>query len=133
MNNQDIFNALSEHEHLLFYAMCFNPDNQAIKEAHAAAKASLEAFHKATGCINQGQAETRQVDVLKVLDEMDTFRREHQNSNQHPSDWCMRCLEAILARAAGFEGRNAWTSALRANENSQYSKDLKDSTKYFFA
>lgn len=132
MTNQEIFNAMSDHEQLLFYSMSADPENQALKEAHAAARASLEAFHKATGCINQGTSETRQVDVLQVLDEMDQFRREHQNSHLHPSDWCMRCLEAILAKAAGYQGRNKWTEALRANENSIYSKDLKDSTKYFF-
>lgn len=74
-----------------------------------------------------------EINILAVLDEMDKFRREHQNSSQHPSDWCMRCMEAILAKAAGYESRNAWTGELWADDNSDYSKDLKNDRKYFFA
>ena len=132
MTNQEIFNAMSEHEHLLYYAKCFDPDNQAIKDAHASAKASLEAFHKATGCTNQGKPDTIQVSVLKILDEMDAFRRDHQNYKQHPSDWCMRCMEAIVARSAGFTNRNAWTDALKADENTEYSKGLKEASHLFY-
>ena len=85
-----------------------------------------------TSCTNQGQAEIRQVAVLKVLDEMDEFRRTHQDSRQHPSDFCMRCMEAIVAKAAGFQSRCDWTDALRADENSIYSIDLKENGHLFF-
>ena len=40
---------------------------------------------------------------LEVLDELDEFRHGHQNERLYPSDWCMRCMEAIVARACGFE------------------------------
>ena len=36
-----------------------------------------------------------EIDVLKVLDEMDKFRREHQDEKISSPDWCMRVLEAI--------------------------------------
>lgn len=68
----------------------------------------------------------KRINTLELLDELDQFRRSHQNDQQHPSDWCMRVMEAIVAKAAGFDSRCEWTDALRANENSIYSKDLKD-------
>lgn len=63
---------------------------------------------------------------LEVLDKLDEFRRSHQNERLYPSDWCMRCMEAIVARACGFEGRNAWTEALAADPSSRYHRDLQD-------
>lgn len=61
-----------------------------------------------------------EIDVLAVLDQMDEFRRTHQNDKQHPADWCMRCMEAILATAAGYESRNDWTEELKAIPGSLY-------------
>lgn len=52
VNNQDIFNMMAEHEMQLFYASRRDMDNEALKEAHKAAKMALEAFAKATGCHN---------------------------------------------------------------------------------
>lgn len=69
-----------------------------------------------------------EIDVLDVLDQMDEFRRNHQNRKQDPPDYCMRVLEAILARAAGYPERTAWTKALR-NMPSRYSRDLNDTEK----
>lgn len=69
-----------------------------------------------------------EINVLDVLDQMDKFRRTHQDERQSPPDFCMRVMEAILAQAAGFKSRTDWTDALKANENSEYSKDLKDTT-----
>lgn len=69
---------------------------------------------------------------LELLDKLDEFRRRHQNDKQHPSDWCMRVMEAIVAEAFGFEGRNSWTEALRTDENSMYYRDLQDSAKRGF-
>ncbi|MBS6217339.1 MAG: hypothetical protein KH704_10515 [Clostridiales bacterium] len=63
---------------------------------------------------------------LEVLDELDEFRRGHQNERLYPSDWCMRCMEAIVARACGFEGRNNWTGALAAAPSTRYHRDLQD-------
>jgi len=70
--------------------------------------------------------------ALDLLDELDEFRRTHQNERQHPSDWCMRVMEAIVAVAVGYSGRNSWTSLLAADENSKYYRDLKDSTQSGF-
>lgn len=67
-----------------------------------------------------------EVNVLDILDELDEFRRNHQDERQHPSDWCMRCMEAIVARAAGYSNRNYWTDALKESSESRYSRDLQD-------
>ena len=29
---------------------------------------------------------------LELLDELEAFRRAHQNDVHHPSDWCMRVM-----------------------------------------
>ncbi len=62
--------------------------------------------------------------ALELLDELDEFRRRHQDENQHPSDWCMRVMEAIVAVAAGYCDRSSWTSLLAADESSKYYRDL---------
>lgn len=69
---------------------------------------------------------TRMASSLELLDKLDEFRRGHQNGRLYPSDWCMRCMEAIVARAYGFEGRNAWTGALAAAPSTRYHRDLQD-------
>ena len=66
------------------------------------------------------------IDVLAVLDEMDSFRRKHENDKPATPDWCMRCLEAILAKAAGYNSRTEWTDALKGNPESAYCKDAMD-------
>ena len=63
-----------------------------------------------------------ELDVLKILDEMDDFRRRHQNAIQDPPDYCMRVLEAILAKAAGYNSRNDWTEALAADSATKYAE-----------
>lgn len=60
---------------------------------------------------------TKEINVLEVLAEMEEFRKRNQNERQSPSDWCMRCLEAILARAAGYESRVDWTEELQKAKN----------------
>ena len=62
---------------------------------------------------------------------MDRFRRTHQDQNKDPSDYCMRVMEAILARSAGYESRSLWTDELRNNSKSLYSKDLKENSTLF--
>lgn len=52
MTNQEIFEMLSDNESKLFYALCRNRENEALKLAHESAKQSLEAFALATGCHN---------------------------------------------------------------------------------
>lgn len=69
------------------------------------------------------------IDMLDLLDQLDEFRRNHQDQRKDPSDWCMRVMEAIVARAAGYESRADWTDALRSNESSAYSRDLKDTSR----
>lgn len=66
----------------------------------------------------------RTVDVLAVLDLLDEFRRKHQNDKQHPADWCMRCMEAIVAKEAGYTGRNEWTDELLADPETAYHKEF---------
>lgn len=56
---------------------------------------------------------------LELLDELDEFRRGHQNGLLHPSDWCMRCMEAIVASACGFESRRDWNEALSADPSTR--------------
>lgn len=63
---------------------------------------------------------------LELLDELDAFRRGHQDERLHPSDWCMRCMEAIVARACGFGNRADWTWALSAAPTTRYHRDLQD-------
>ena len=67
---------------------------------------------------------------LELLDELDAFRRGHQDERLHPSDWCMRCMEAIVARACGFGSRADWTGALSAapstrNQGGTYLRRVK--------
>lgn len=50
MMNQEIFEMLADHEERLFYAVCRNKENEALRLAHENAKQSLEAFALATGC-----------------------------------------------------------------------------------
>lgn len=66
------------------------------------------------------------IDVLAVLDEMDAFRRKHENDSPVTADWCMRCMEAILANAAGYKGRTSWTDKLLENSNTEYSKAISE-------
>ena len=63
---------------------------------------------------------------LELLDELDAFRRGHQDERLHPSDWCMRCMEAIVARACGFGSRADWTGALSAAPSTRYHRDLQN-------
>lgn len=65
-----------------------------------------------------------EIDVLALLDEMDSFRRTHQDERQAFPDYCMRVLEAMVAKAAGYTSRADWTEALKRNPDSAYSKDL---------
>lgn len=67
----------------------------------------------------------KNIDILAVLDEMDAFRRKHENDKPATPDWCMRCMEAIFAKAAGYDDRMSWTGALSANPDTKYSKDLE--------
>ena len=64
--------------------------------------------------------EERGISPLEILDELDEFRRKHQNDRLHTSDWCMRVMEAIVAEAFGFEDRNSWTEVLKADPTSRY-------------
>lgn len=72
-----------------------------------------------------------EIDILSLLDEMDEFRRSHQDERKSPSDYCMRVMEAIVAKAAGYSNRNEWTDALKTHPCSKYSQDLKDPSARF--
>lgn len=52
MTNQEIFEMLSENEARLFYALCEDRDNEALKAAHDSAKQLLENFARDTACHN---------------------------------------------------------------------------------
>ena len=59
------------------------------------------------------------IDIHAVLDEMERTRHRHQH--EHPrADWCMRVMEAILAREAGYTNRNDWTEELKQIPGSFY-------------
>ena len=53
-----------------------------------------------------------EINALEVLAEMEEFRKRNQDEKKSPSDFCMRCLEAILAKAAGYESRMDWVEDL---------------------
>jgi len=55
------------------------------------------------------------VDAWEVLTELEKFRQKHQNDKQHPADWCMRCMEAIVAKAAGYKDRLTWYRDIKPN------------------
>lgn len=63
--------------------------------------------------------------ALDLLDEMDEFRRNHQDSRKDPSDYCMRVLEAIVARRAGYNDRHCWQEDLKSIP-SLYRRDIKE-------
>lgn len=65
-----------------------------------------------------------EIDVLALLDEMDSFRRAQESKREVYPDYCMRVLEAMVAKAAGYTSRADWTEALERNPDSAYSKDL---------
>ena len=52
MNNEVIFELLSDAESTLFYAKNRNPENEKLQEAYTHALNALIAFTKATGCHN---------------------------------------------------------------------------------
>ncbi len=52
MTNQEIFEILADNESKLFYALCRDKENEALKAAHESARQSLETFALATGCHN---------------------------------------------------------------------------------
>ena len=71
------------------------------------------------------------VDILVLLDEIDEFRRNHQNERESPPDWCMRAIEAIIAERAGFKSRTGWTSILKDGDT-RYRRDLESCPLTFF-
>ncbi len=60
-----------------------------------------------------------EINVLEVLAEMENFRKRNQDEIQSPSDFCMRCMEAILAKAAGYESRMTWIEELQRLQNAK--------------
>lgn len=63
--------------------------------------------------------------ALQVLDEMDALRRKQWRQLPPPCDFYLRAMEAIVARAAGYESRTDWTDCLKGDAESQYCRDLK--------
>lgn len=63
--------------------------------------------------------------ALQMLDEMDAIRRKHYGSLPPPCDYYLRAMEAVVAKAAGYDSRIDWTDALKANEQSRYYRDLQ--------
>lgn len=78
-----------------------------------------------SGC---AQANLERVRALRILDELDAFRRSHQDDRQHPSDYCMRAMEAVVAKEYGFQNRMDWTEALSEDTESRYHQDLLHSS-----
>lgn len=68
------------------------------------------------------------IDVLEILDQMDEFRRKHYFDKQPRPDFYMRVMEAMLAKAAGYNSRSEWTEALK-NSKSRYNRDYTDMVK----
>lgn len=66
-----------------------------------------------------------EINALATLAKMEDFRQHHQDY-KHPSDWCMRCLEAIVAKEAGYESRNDWTEALRQGKAPEPAESPRD-------
>lgn len=64
-----------------------------------------------------------EIDVLKVLDDMDEIRRTHYHDKKPNADLLCRMLEAVLARAGGYENRAAWTAELKQRP-SAYARDI---------
>lgn len=62
--------------------------------------------------------------TLDLLDEIDEFRRNHQDEKKAPSDFCMRAIEAIIAKRCGMPIRADWTGELKARP-SRYRRDLE--------
>lgn len=53
-----------------------------------------------------------EINALEVLAEMEEFRKRNQDERKSPSDFCMRCMQAILAKAAGYESRIDWSEEI---------------------
>ena len=70
------------------------------------------------------------ITAIDILDELDEFRRNHQNEKTSPSDFCMRAFEAIIAKRAGFMSRCEWTDELKKT-NTRYSRDICNAVEFF--
>ena len=64
--------------------------------------------------------------AMAILDRVEYFRRHHQNDRNYPADYCMRAIAAIVAEAAGYDNRMAWTAELNGTKNSLYAADMRD-------
>lgn len=78
-------------------------------------------------CISVSEVLDRKI-ALEVLDRLDGFRRDHYYDVPPTPDWCMRAMEAIVAQAAGYDSRTEWTEALKADPQSRYARDLRDTS-----
>ena len=63
--------------------------------------------------------------ALQILDEMDAIRRKHYGALPPPCDYYLRAMEAVVARAAGYDSRSDWTDALKEDKQSRYYHDLQ--------
>lgn len=64
--------------------------------------------------------------IMQILDDMDSYRRMH--SRRVNADYALRVAEAIVARVAGFEGRNEWCDLLKSDPDTKYARDYADAT-----
>ena len=53
------------------------------------------------------------IDEIEVLRKLEAFRVTHQNSKESPADWCMRVMQAIVAKEANISNRNEWTDKIK--------------------
>ena len=60
---------------------------------------------------------SKTVNTLKVLDELDEFRR-----NNRKYDYEIRLAQAIIAGIAGEKSREKWTALLLEDKSSKYYK-----------
>jgi len=66
-----------------------------------------------------------EIDILEILDRMDEIRRNHYYDKNPNPDLLCRMLEAVVAKAGGYEGRADWTKALKERP-SAYKRDYND-------
>jgi len=48
----------------------------------------------------------------EVLLEMERFRQKHEHEDNRSPDWYIRVCQAIVARAAGYNDRNEWSTPI---------------------
>lgn len=61
------------------------------------------------------------INALSILDKLDELRRKHNGDAAYQH--AMRIACATIAREAGYQDRNEWTDALKADSSTAYARD----------